>query len=81
LLHVGYENFVSKDKISGIYVANSSPMKRIITQARTDRMLIDATRNKGTKSVIILSDGHVILSAIKPKTLAVERFADDGREQ
>lgn len=74
MLSVGHGNYVAKHKVSGIYFIKSNPIQAIITQARIKEVLIDATRGKATKSVIVLSDGYVILSSIAAKTLA-ERFS------
>lgn len=75
MLSVGHENYVSKDKVSVILNINSNPIKNLVSAARTKELLIDATKGKATKSVIVLSDGYVILSSISTKTLAVERFS------
>lgn len=75
MLSIGHENYVSKKKVSGIYNINSNPIRTLVHIARTKELLIDATKGKATKSVIVLSDGYVILSSISPKTLAVERFS------
>lgn len=74
MLPVGHENYVAKNKVSGIYNAKSEPIRRIIHEARTKQMLVDSTKGKATKSVIVLSDGYVILSSMTSKTLA-ERFS------
>lgn len=74
MLSVGHGNYVAKHKISGIYYINSNPIKDIVSSARIKEILIDATRGKATKSVVVLSDGYVILSSIAAKTLA-ERFS------
>jgi len=75
VLAIGHENYVSKSKVSGIYNVKSNPIRKIIDFARTQNVLIDATKGKATKSVIVLSDGFVILSSMTPQTLAEKRFS------
>lgn len=70
LVNIGFSNVVNKEKIIGILSADSSPIKRVIAEAKNRSTLIDASGGKKTKSVIIMSSYHVILSAIQPDILA-----------
>lgn len=83
ILPIGHYNYIPKHKISGIYQINSRPIRKLISMARVEEKLIDATNGKKGKTVIILSDGYIILSSIAPKTVA-ERFVvgnGEGDEQ
>lgn len=75
IISIGHNNFIPKHQISGLYQINSRPMRSLISKARVKEKLIDATNGKKSKTVIVLSDGFVILSSIAPKTLA-DRFSD-----
>lgn len=44
--------------------SDSSPIKRMIQEARANGMLIDATYGRKCKTVIIMDSRHVVLSAI-----------------
>ena len=64
LINIGFGNMVSDGKIVSIVSPDSAPIKRLVRDAGDKGMLIDATYGRKTKSVIIASSGHVILSAL-----------------
>ncbi len=70
LINIGFGNIVSANRVIAIVSPESAPIKRIITDARDNRQLIDATYGRRTRAVIITDSGHVILSAIQPETVA-----------
>ena len=70
LVHIGYGNIVSASRIISIVSPESAPIKRIVQDAKTRGMLIDATFGRRTRSVIIMDSEHVVLSAIQPETIS-----------
>ncbi len=70
LINIGFGNIVSAGRVVAIVSPESAPIKRIITDAREEKKLIDATYGRRTRAVIIADSGHVILSAIQPETVA-----------
>jgi hypothetical protein len=70
LINIGFGNIVSAHRVIAIVSPESAPIKRIISDARDSRQLIDATYGRRTRAVIITDSGHVILSAIQPETVA-----------
>jgi regulator of extracellular matrix RemA (YlzA/DUF370 family) len=62
LIHIGGGNFINGDRLISAVIPDSAPIKRVITDAREQNLLIDATYGKRTKSVLILDSGHVVLS-------------------
>jgi len=70
LINIGFGNVVSADKVVVVVSPESAPMKRIREEARQERMLIDATYGRKTRSVIIIDSNHVVLSAVQPETIA-----------
>ncbi len=62
MLNIGYSCFVSKQRIIAVIAPDSSPVKRLIQEARDKGTLIDATYGKKNKAVIIMDSDHVILS-------------------
>jgi regulator of extracellular matrix RemA (YlzA/DUF370 family) len=73
LVNIGFGNIVSGNRIIAIVSPESAPIKRIITEAREKRLLIDATYGRRTRAVIITDSNHVVLSSIQPETVA-QRF-------
>ena len=74
LLNIGYGNLVVADRVVAIVSPGAAPMKRLRDEASSRGKLVDSTQGRRTRSIIIMDDDHVILSAINPETIAV-RFA------
>jgi len=70
LINIGFGNIVSANRVVAIVSPDSSPIKRIISDARNRGHLIDATYGRRTRAAIIMDSSHVILSAIQPETVA-----------
>ena len=69
-INVGFGNLVSVARIISVVSPEAAPIKRIISEAKSKSMAIDATCGRKTKSVIIMDTDHVILSALQTETLA-----------
>ncbi len=69
-IHIGFGNTVNKDKIIAIISPESAPMKRLIQHAKEDGSIVDATQGRKTKSVILMENNRVVLSALMPETIA-----------
>jgi regulator of extracellular matrix RemA (YlzA/DUF370 family) len=54
-------------------------MKRLRDEAAKRAKLVDCTQGRRTRSIILMDDDHVILSAINPETIA-SRFAAEASE-
>ena len=69
-LNIGYGEVVVARRIVAIISYTSAPMKRMKDDAKKDNRLIDATRGRKTRSVIIMDSRHVILSAMHVETIS-----------
>ena len=69
-INIGYGNIVATGRIVAIVSADSAPIKRLVTQAKEEARLIDATQGRKTRGVIITDNDQVILSALQPETMA-----------
>lgn len=78
LINIGFGNLVSTDKIIAVVSPDSAPIKRIIQDAKEQKMLIDATYGRKTRSVIIVESEHVILSAVNPESIGNRAELDGG---
>ena len=70
LINIGFGNMVNANRMIAIISPESAPVKRIIQEARENRVLVDATYGRRTRAVIITDSDHVILSALQPETVA-----------
>lgn len=69
LINVGFGNVVSASRIITIVAPESAPIKRIISVARDNNKLIDATYGRRTRAVIVTDSDHIVLSAVQPETV------------
>lgn len=77
LINIGFGNVVSANRIISIVSPESAPIKRIITVARENNKLVDATYGRRTRAVIITDSDHVVLSAVQPETVGQRVISND----
>jgi regulator of extracellular matrix RemA (YlzA/DUF370 family) len=77
LINIGYGNIVAGNRVVAILAPDSAPIKRIVTEARTAKKLIDATYGRRTRAVIITDSDYVILSPVQPETMAARFEAEE----
>lgn len=75
LINIGFGNIVSANRVIAIVSPESSPIKRMIQEAREKGLLVDATYGRRTRAVLVTDSGHVVLSPVQPETIA-HRFID-----
>lgn len=73
LINIGFGNSVVAGRVVAIVHPKSSPMKKLRSEARDQKKLIDVTEGRRTRSIIILDSNHVILSSVQPETIT-QRF-------
>ncbi len=69
LVNIGYGTIIAVDRIIAVVVPESAPIKRIVQEAKELKNLIDATYGRRTRSVIIMDNSTVVLSAVQPETI------------
>lgn len=80
-INIGYGNMVSVDRVVAIISPESAPIKRMIQTAREDKMLIDATFGRKTRSIIITDSQYIILSSLQTETITQRMKASGGSKQ
>lgn len=70
LIHIGFGNIVNTAKIIAIVSPDSAPVKRLVQNAKEKGLAIDATQGRKTKSVLVMENSQIVLSALLPETLA-----------
>jgi len=86
LIHIGFGNMVNTAKIIAVVSPDSAPMKRLVQNAKEKGLAIDATQGRKTKSVMVMENSQVVLSALLPETIAGRvqagvEGAEDGQEE
>lgn len=61
-IEIAFENYVLPYNLTGIYSAKSAPSVNLVKNAKARDMLIDCTKGKKTRSVLILDQGYVVIS-------------------
>jgi hypothetical protein len=69
LLHIGFSNVVSLDKIVAIISPDSAVAKRIREAAREKNSLIDCTMGRKLRSVILTDSEFTFLSSLRSEAL------------
>jgi len=75
-LKIGFHNLVSVSRIIAIVSPDSSPVRRLVQDARDRGGLIDATSGRKTRAVLVMDSDHLVLSAI-----AVDELLDAWTRQ
>ena len=70
LIHIGFGNIVNAGKIIAVVSPDSAPVKRMVQKARELGTAIDATQGRKTKSVLVMENSQLVLSALLPETIA-----------
>ena len=79
LLNIGFGNMVAAGRIIAVVASDSAPVKRLVQEARDAGRLVDGTAGRRTRAVLMMDDGHVVLSAVQPETIA-GRLQQDTEE-
>ena len=69
MIGVGFGNSVRTGGIDAVVNPESAPVKRMIQDARDVNKLVDATQGRKTRSVLVMSSGNVVLSALQAETI------------
>ena len=75
-INVGFGNMVAAERVVAVVSPDSTPIKRLIQDAKDSGRAIDVTCGKRTRAVIITDSEHVVLSALKSETIS-NRLGDD----
>lgn len=76
LVNVGFGNTVSAGRIISIINSEAAPIKRMIQEAKDEKMAIDATCGRRTRAVIVMDSGHIVLSSLQPETVVARLDKD-----
>ena len=80
LINIGFGNIVSANRVIAIVSPESAPIKRLVQEAKDNKMAVDATCGRRTRAVLIMDSGHVILCAVQPETVASRLDKDINKE-
>ncbi|MDH4263357.1 MAG: DUF370 domain-containing protein [Spirochaetia bacterium] len=83
LLHIGFSNVVSLDKIVAIISPDSAVAKRIREVARDKNSLIDCTMGRKLRSMILTDSEFTFLSSLRTEALLqrVDQSIENDKDQ
>ena len=56
LINIGFGNLVNSDKLIAVVAPDAAPVKRIVQDAKSKGMLVDATCGRKCKAVLVTED-------------------------
>ena len=69
MMNIGFGSMINPDRIVAALSPESAPVKRMITKAKSENALIDATFGRKTKTVIITDNNQIILCAFSAERI------------
>ena len=69
MLNIGFGSMISADRVVAALAPDSAPVKRMVSKAKTDKVLIDATFGRKTKTVIITDTNQIIICAFSAERI------------
>jgi regulator of extracellular matrix RemA (YlzA/DUF370 family) len=69
MMNIGFGSMINPDRIVAALSPESAPVKRMITKAKSENTLIDATFGRKTKTVIITDNSQIILCAFSAERI------------
>ncbi len=84
LVNIGFGNAVNASRLISVMSPDSAPVKRLISEAKANNMLIDATQGRRTRAVLVMDSDHIVLSYLQSETITarfnMEQTEDDADE-
>ncbi|KKM03006.1 hypothetical protein LCGC14_1778680 [marine sediment metagenome] len=68
-VNIGYNNSVMLERIVAVINAEGNAARKLRTAAYSKYKLVEATKGKKTRSMIVMDSGHLVLSILTCETL------------
>lgn len=69
-VNIGFGNMINSERVIAVVSPETSPIKRLVQDAKDGGRAIDVTCGRRTRAIVITDSDHVILSAIQCETIA-----------
>jgi regulator of extracellular matrix RemA (YlzA/DUF370 family) len=69
LVRVGYGNYVPRERVTAVLSPVPAPVQRLVRHAKDEKLVIDMTAGRRTRSVAIMDDGTVALLGLTTREL------------
>jgi len=81
MTNIGFGNFVASSRVVAVAGPESAPIKRVVQDAKDAGIAVDVTCGRKTQSVILTDSGHVILSALAPRSVQRRLAGEEGKDE
>lgn len=83
LVNIGFGSYVAEGRVLSLISPDSAPIKRLIQESRERGRLVDASFGRKTRSVLVMDNDYVVLSALPPETAAARLSGEpaNGEEE
>ena len=71
--HIGMNHVIQTNRVLCVMKPNTKTAKKFIERAKERGMFVDATLGRSYRSILLLDEGTIVASCIKPLTL-MKRF-------
>jgi extracellular matrix regulatory protein A len=75
LVNVGAQNYVVVGRVVAVLDSATAPIRRVIREGKERGVLLDVSRHRELRSLIVLDDGHMVASFLPP-TQVMRRLAE-----
>jgi regulator of extracellular matrix RemA (YlzA/DUF370 family) len=63
-IDIGFGNLAAADRVLCVASADSSPIRRVISEAKDRSMLVDACAGRKCRSVLVMDSDHIVTSSL-----------------
>ena len=77
-INIGAGNMVALERVVALASPESAPIKRLVSEAKEEGRVIDASCGRRTRTVIFTDSDHVILSALRTETISNRLYDSDA---
>lgn len=67
LMHAGFGNYIAAERVLDVAIPTSAPIQRMVRKAKREKIVLDLTAGRRTRSVIFLDTGVIVLAGIRPQ--------------
>lgn len=81
LVNIGFGNAVNASRLIAVMSPDSAPVKRLISEAKANNLLIDATQGRRTRAVLVMDSDHIVLSYLQCETITARFNMEQAEDE
>ena len=68
-INIGFHNFIAANRIISVVPLKTAISKRMVSEAKRNGLIIDMTHGRKTRTLIVMDNKYIALSAIASENL------------